>query len=863
MSGLDVDFKQRIEAAKVLREKFLKIIDQIRKGKNPTLILPKRTLSNTIYDPEKGILLLGREVIARRFLNVGEARKFMQTLLMASIIYDALVNNEYPTIRDLFYRGKHTITYYDVKGRRRVENTWDVQSESDSVIRDIEVYTNLLREDMLILSKEKGKVVGNMKIRSGGDVIDLSKMGHGAYAIEPTPDLIEFLDVNAEYVLVVEKDAVFQQLHRAKFWEKNKAILITSAGQPDRATRRFVRRLNEEVGLPIYVLTDSIPGDEVVVVRDPVTGRVEVGPVEEAFKGYFSNASREWVRIPLEVPSWDPVTGVISWERAAYIYRHRVKDKILRIHVKGRGVVRVTRGHSLFVFRDGEVKVLPAEELRPDDYVVVAERLPWLARGCGEIQTLNVAKTIYHQLTPRQKASIIVGNNREVKRLSQTEYDELDKYEWIAHVKNKRRIPNKIKVDEEIAWIIGLLTAEGSMANNRYVISFSGEEELVRKVIDVAQRRLNINPYVYRNERSGETRIWLSSSILCKTFKRLGLEEPSAKRRIPSIILNSPPNVILAFLRGLIEGGGYLDRYGDIVYSTRSHVLSKQVVIILLSLGVNPSVTLNGNDIIIRIGKSTHRIQKPEIYRYLSGGRNPSDVKRISTEPTYGLPITRELRRTLIYLVNHYKVSYKPTLKTISKQKLKMLIKNYTIDLSQAYHTITEGHATLAKITKIEEEEYEGYVYDIAVPTYQSFLGSNGIILHNSDPYGWYIFSVFKVGSVTLSYESERLATPKARFLGVSMSDVFGVRRGRGWVRRPYLDEWERRNFLIKAKPTDVKRAKELKRYRWFQSREWRREIDVFLKKQYKVEIEALASKGLKFLAEKYIPEKLESGWIE
>jgi len=101
--------------------------------------------------------------------------------------------------------------------------------------------------------------VGDMRIRSGNDVIDLSKMGHGAYAIEPTPDLIEFIDINADYVLVVEKDAVFQQLHRIGFWRTHKAILVTSAGQPDRATRRFVRRLHEEHKLPVYIITDADP----------------------------------------------------------------------------------------------------------------------------------------------------------------------------------------------------------------------------------------------------------------------------------------------------------------------------------------------------------------------------------------------------------------------------------------------------------------------------------------------------------------------------------------------------------------------------------------------------------------------------
>ncbi|OWJ55226.1 DNA topoisomerase VI [Pyrodictium delaneyi] len=253
------DIEARKRALQVFRERFKEIFEQIKRGENPTIMLPKRTLANTIYDEKRKLLLLGPEKLRRSFFDLHESKKFMQTLLMARIIYEALERDEYPTIRDLYYRGKHTIVYREPGGRRHEENTWDEQRESDAVIRDIEVFTGLLREEMLILSKEKGKVVGNMRIRSGNDIIDLSKMGHGAYAIEPTPDLIEFIDVDAEYVLVVEKDAVFQQLHRIGFWKRHKAILITSAGQPDRATRRFVRRLNEELGLPVYILTDADP----------------------------------------------------------------------------------------------------------------------------------------------------------------------------------------------------------------------------------------------------------------------------------------------------------------------------------------------------------------------------------------------------------------------------------------------------------------------------------------------------------------------------------------------------------------------------------------------------------------------------
>ncbi|MEL9997599.1 MAG: DNA topoisomerase VI, partial [Sulfolobales archaeon] len=185
-----VDVKVRKKALEVLRDRFKELVNQILAGENPTIVIPKRTLSNTVYDESRKLLLLGPDTLSRSFLDVRESKKFMQTVLMASIIYNALTNDEYPTIRDLFYRGKHTIRYRGPEGKVLGENTWDSQRESDSIIRDLEVFINMLREELLILSKEKGKVVGNMRIRSGDDVIDLSKMGHGAYSIEPTPDLI-------------------------------------------------------------------------------------------------------------------------------------------------------------------------------------------------------------------------------------------------------------------------------------------------------------------------------------------------------------------------------------------------------------------------------------------------------------------------------------------------------------------------------------------------------------------------------------------------------------------------------------------------------------------------------------------------
>ncbi|MEM4810472.1 MAG: DNA topoisomerase IV subunit A [Thermofilum sp.] len=245
------------EVIRRLEELGSSIAKQILSGKEPYLEIPVRTLANTIWDEARKILVLGPRTAKRSFLDVGESKKFMQTVLMLSLILRARREGDYPTIRDLYYTGKHTIYYVDENGRRRSEETWDDQRESNAVIQDLEVALGLLREHMGIMHDAKGKIVGNLVVRSRGYEIDVSRLGSGAYAIPPNVDRLEILSVDAEYVLVVEKDAIFERLNEEEFWKRSRCILVTGKGQPDRSTRRMVRRLWEEFDLPVYVLTDA------------------------------------------------------------------------------------------------------------------------------------------------------------------------------------------------------------------------------------------------------------------------------------------------------------------------------------------------------------------------------------------------------------------------------------------------------------------------------------------------------------------------------------------------------------------------------------------------------------------------------
>ncbi|MFH1257963.1 MAG: DNA topoisomerase VI, partial [Candidatus Micrarchaeota archaeon] len=61
----------------------------------------------------------------------------------------------------------------------------------------------------------------------------------------------------------------------------------------------------------------------------------------------------------------------------------------------------------------------------------------------------------------------------------------------------------------------------------------------------------------------------------------------------------------------------------------------------------------------------------------------------------------------------------------------------------------------------------------------------------------------------------------------------------------------------IKAKDVDIKRAQEMKAYDWFKPKEWQKEIDKFLDKKIKAEIQALSSKNLQYISKTYLPEKI------
>jgi DNA topoisomerase-6 subunit A len=230
------------------------VIAAAQRSKDPAFAIPIRALSNVSFNARKGMIEMGHKKQERTFFNVGMAKKFMQTMLVADALAELQRADLTTSLREIYYRTKHTI-------KNSQENTFDTQDESDPIIEDLEVSLAELREELHVRAENGGSIVGPVVFSDDGDRVDCSRLGKGGYSVPSIvePDYLDIQKCTADFLLLVEKGTQWNRLSEDKFWRKYNCVLLTGNGQPPRGVRRLARRLHEEKKLPVYVLVDNDP----------------------------------------------------------------------------------------------------------------------------------------------------------------------------------------------------------------------------------------------------------------------------------------------------------------------------------------------------------------------------------------------------------------------------------------------------------------------------------------------------------------------------------------------------------------------------------------------------------------------------
>lgn len=227
---------------------------QMSGGDIPSITLPTRTKQNIAYDEEGQVWKYGDRESTRQASTVKSALHLLKMAYVVGFLKQQLAENRSSTLREM---------YYISEGWKKAK--FAAQDESNLLIEDLEIVTELQRESFHLRPEEDGaSIYGPLKLREqtrrGVRTIHCQQdVGEAGYPIPNNVDSIEFLGHDAKFVIAIETGGMYARLMENGFDEEYGAILVHLKGQPARSTRRVLRRISEELSLPVVVFTDGDP----------------------------------------------------------------------------------------------------------------------------------------------------------------------------------------------------------------------------------------------------------------------------------------------------------------------------------------------------------------------------------------------------------------------------------------------------------------------------------------------------------------------------------------------------------------------------------------------------------------------------
>ncbi|HEV2449589.1 MAG TPA: DNA topoisomerase IV subunit A [Thermoplasmata archaeon] len=233
------------------------VYQQLVAGEIPRMRLPLRTKQNIAFQMREGVWKLGRSMGTRSARKRDGALMLLRTFCLVDFINEMAAENKTSTLRELYYISEG---WQDGK--------FHSEEESNLLIEDLEVLCERLREDFRLHPEENGaSVIGDLTIRERNRKGLVKKfncrddVGDGGYALpfNVEAEKIEFVSTGAKFVIAIECGGMVDRLAENGFDEEHDALLLHLKGQPARSTRRFLKRLHEELKLPVVVFTDGDP----------------------------------------------------------------------------------------------------------------------------------------------------------------------------------------------------------------------------------------------------------------------------------------------------------------------------------------------------------------------------------------------------------------------------------------------------------------------------------------------------------------------------------------------------------------------------------------------------------------------------
>ncbi|KAK1326566.1 Meiotic recombination protein SPO11-2 [Acorus calamus] len=174
-------------------------------------------------------IFLSHAFCRRSLMKANNAKAFIRVWKVMELCHQLLCQEKQVTQRELFYKLICDSPDY-FTSQHQVNNT----------IQDVVSLLRCSRRSLGIMASSRGAIIGRLLLQEPGqEILDCSGLGTSGYAITGDLNLLNKLvfHSDARYIIVVEKDAIFQRLAEDRIFNYIPCILITAKGYPDLATR--------------------------------------------------------------------------------------------------------------------------------------------------------------------------------------------------------------------------------------------------------------------------------------------------------------------------------------------------------------------------------------------------------------------------------------------------------------------------------------------------------------------------------------------------------------------------------------------------------------------------------------------------
>ncbi|MFH0970661.1 MAG: beta-CASP ribonuclease aCPSF1 [Candidatus Diapherotrites archaeon] len=429
------------------------------------------------------------------------------------------------------------------------------------------------------------------------------------------------------------------------------------------------------------------------------------------------------------VPAFDE-NGVVDLHPASHIIKHKTTTPHLFIQTKSGRSVQASRGHSVFVLRDGEVNTIKTGELKEGDYLVIPSKVPESHTLTEVVMANHVKNTNYgiHEdvFIPKKGGNVSTPNVNGFLK---------------THCRDMK----------SLARFLGYYIAEGHIDYgkcDRPTLSFGSHETetLVQDARECIRKAFGLETSTHWPHPTA-IQLRINNSLLAEFLDDIRVGRGAKNKRIPTIVYNFSIENQREFLRAYFAGDGNHYQNGKtgkgyLAAKSASRELVSDLAYLLLQHGIvarikGPFVEkermLNGNKV---KETTTYKIYFPE-KDFIS------QAKPIGHLP-FALPIKEIQLEKIINLIpqgdkrndaKDYLHNLKKGRTLIGIQKLRTLFDGVESNhpIFQTLQKFLHGHLLVDTITTIKEVNPPLFEYDISVPGVENFIGGRGgICLHNS-----------------------------------------------------------------------------------------------------------------------------------